>query len=198
MDRSQLKAMSREQIRGKIGILFVIALIMSGITAVINGLLPDYTVQNQSAEGYNLTIDFFALPVAILVTSAFTLSNARIYLGITGQDTCNRGYLLRIQGLRICRARHAFTDGLHVSLDAPLHSSRYYQKHLLLYGTVHTCGEQRHVGKRCNQRVEENNERSQNGLLHSFLKLPWLDTSRHTDTRYTLHLAYSLYEHDDG
>ena len=83
MDRSQLKAMSREQIRGKIGILFVIALIMSGITAVINGLLPDYTVPNQSAEGYNLTIDFFALPVAILVTSAFTLSNARIYLGIT-------------------------------------------------------------------------------------------------------------------
>ena len=66
MNRAELKAKAKEQIKGKIGILFLIMLIIGAITGVASGVIP--------VVG--------ALAVAI-VSPAFMLSLVRIYLGLT-------------------------------------------------------------------------------------------------------------------
>lgn len=74
MDRVQLKKQAKEQIRGKIGILFIITLIIaliSGAAGFILGLIP------------------FVGPLvaSIIITPAFALSLARIYINIVaGKD----------------------------------------------------------------------------------------------------------------
>lgn len=69
MNRQQLKAAAKEQIKGKIGILFVITLIIaviSGLAGLVLGMIP------------------FVGPIAstIIVTPAFALSIVRVYLNI--------------------------------------------------------------------------------------------------------------------
>ena len=69
MDRAKLKEKAKQQIKGKIGILFVIALIMAVVTAVANfilGLIP--VVGN--------------LVATIIVTPAFALSLVRVYMTV--------------------------------------------------------------------------------------------------------------------
>ena len=66
MDRVALKTAAKAQIKGKIGILFVITLIIaviSGVAALIGNLIP------------------FVGPLAviIIVTPAFALSISRVY-----------------------------------------------------------------------------------------------------------------------
>ena len=70
MNRAELKAKAKEQIKGKIGILFLITLIIGAITGVVSGFIP--------VVG--------AIAVAV-VTPAFSLSLIRVYLGLTaGKD----------------------------------------------------------------------------------------------------------------
>ena len=40
MNRAELKAKAKEQIKGKIGILFLITLIIGAITGVVSGFIP--------------------------------------------------------------------------------------------------------------------------------------------------------------
>ena len=61
--RAELKAMAKEQIRGKIGILFVIMLIVGCISAVADTLV-----------------------VGLFITPAFTLSIIRVYQGIANGE----------------------------------------------------------------------------------------------------------------
>lgn len=68
MDRITLKSQAKEQIKGKIGILFVISLIIGLIEGVI-GLLN--------------FLPGVGIVVTIIVTPAFALSLSRIYLGLT-------------------------------------------------------------------------------------------------------------------
>lgn len=69
MDRSELKSKARQQIKGKIGILFVITLIISLISAVASSILA--------------FIPFGGLISTIIITPAFTLSLLRVYLNLT-------------------------------------------------------------------------------------------------------------------
>ena len=69
MNRAELKAAARVQISGKIGILFVISLIIFGITFV--------------AELLGAIITGASLLVSIIVAPAFSLSMAKIYLSVT-------------------------------------------------------------------------------------------------------------------
>lgn len=67
MDRAELKAKAKEQIKGKIGILFVITLIIavvSGLATWILGLIP--------VVG--------SIAAAVIVTPAFSLSLIRVYM----------------------------------------------------------------------------------------------------------------------
>lgn len=69
MNRAELKMAAKQQIKGKIGILFVITLVIaviSGIASVILGLIP--------VVG--------SLAASIIVTPAFALSVVRIYLNV--------------------------------------------------------------------------------------------------------------------
>ena len=70
MNRAELKAMAKEQIRGKIGILFVVTLLMaifSGIAVAVLSLIP--------VVG--------PIVAVVIVTPAFSLSMVRIYLALT-------------------------------------------------------------------------------------------------------------------
>ena len=69
MNRAELKAAARVQISGKIGILFVISLIVFGITFV--------------AELFGAFIPGVSLAVSVIVTPAFALSMAMVYLNVT-------------------------------------------------------------------------------------------------------------------
>lgn len=66
MNRKQLKQEAKAQIRGKIGILFVINLIILGIT-MVSGIIP--------------------LVGWIIITPAFSLSSTMIYLNLRRGDT---------------------------------------------------------------------------------------------------------------
>lgn len=66
MDRAQLKAMAKEQIKGKIGILFLITLIIGAISSVA-GLILRFSPLG-------------SLVVSIIITPAFALSICRVYL----------------------------------------------------------------------------------------------------------------------
>ena len=69
MNRAELKMAAKQQIKGKIGILFVITLVIaviSGIASVILGLIP--------VVG--------SLAATVIVTPAFALSVVRIYLNV--------------------------------------------------------------------------------------------------------------------
>ena len=68
MNRAELKAAAKEQIKGKIGILFVITLIISLISGVAGALL-------------NL-IPGGGLVASIIITPAFTLSIIRVYISL--------------------------------------------------------------------------------------------------------------------
>ena len=71
MDRVQLKKQAKEQIRGKIGILFVITLIIALISFAAMFILS--------------FIPFVgSLAASIIVTPAFALSLARIYINVVG------------------------------------------------------------------------------------------------------------------
>lgn len=66
--RAELKAMAKEQIRGNIGALFVITLIIGGISflaGLILGMIP-----------------MGSLIVSLIITPAFSLSTLRIYLAL--------------------------------------------------------------------------------------------------------------------
>ncbi len=69
MNRAELKAAAKSQIKGKIGILFVITLIIGAISALAGYLLS--------------LIPFGGLVAAIIITPAFTLSMVRVYLNLT-------------------------------------------------------------------------------------------------------------------
>ncbi len=69
MDRKQLKAAAKGQIKGKIGMLFLISLIIalvSGVASLILGLIPIVG----------------SLLGTIIVTPAFALSTVRVYLNV--------------------------------------------------------------------------------------------------------------------
>ena len=68
MNRVELKSLAKEQIKGKIGILFVIALIIgliSGAAGAILSIIPGGSVV-----------------ASIIITPAFTLSLVRVYLNV--------------------------------------------------------------------------------------------------------------------
>ena len=70
MNRAELKAKAKAQIKGKIGILFLITLIMAAVSAAATfllGLIP-YVGE---------------LIAAIVVTPAFALSTFQIFLSVT-------------------------------------------------------------------------------------------------------------------
>ena len=66
MNRAELKSKAKEQIKGKIGILFLITLIIGGLSAIIGGLLSLIPVVGSIA--------------AAIITPAFSLSLIRVYL----------------------------------------------------------------------------------------------------------------------
>lgn len=73
MNRTELKTMAKAQIKGKIGILFVITLIIaaiSGLAGLILSLIP-----------------MGGLIATIIITPAFALSVVRIYLNLTTSAT---------------------------------------------------------------------------------------------------------------
>ena len=74
MNRQQLKAAAKEQIRGKIGILFLITLIIAAISAVAGGVLGMVPYLGPVAA-------------AIVVTPAFALSIVRVYLNVVAGGT---------------------------------------------------------------------------------------------------------------
>lgn len=75
-----IKAFARERIRGKIGNLFVISLIIGLITGALSFLCPEfkYTVGN-----ITYTVDFLSFFVSIFVSAPFAYSMAKIYIGVT-------------------------------------------------------------------------------------------------------------------
>ena len=73
MDRKQLKAQAKEQIKGKIGVLIAVTLIIGAITAAASFLA-------------NL-IPGVGLAVSVIVTPAFALSTIRIYLMVVRGGT---------------------------------------------------------------------------------------------------------------
>lgn len=74
MNRAELKANAKAQIKGKIGILFVITLIIGLISGAATGLLSLIPVVG-------------SLAASIIVTPAFTLSTIRIYMNLFGGKT---------------------------------------------------------------------------------------------------------------
>lgn len=76
MNRAELKASAKSQIKGKIGILFVISLIIGAITGVANLL--------------NF-IPGVGIIVTLIVTPAFALSLIRIYLNVTSGNKPSAG-----------------------------------------------------------------------------------------------------------
>lgn len=77
MNRAELKAAAKSQISGKIGILFVITLIIgaiSGVAGFVLGMIP----------GGNLI-------ASIIITPAFTLSMVRVYLNVMKGNTPEAG-----------------------------------------------------------------------------------------------------------
>ena len=69
MDRAYLKETAKEQIKGKIGMLFVIALIIGALSALAAAVLS--------------LIPAGGLVASIIITPAFALSIVRIYLNVT-------------------------------------------------------------------------------------------------------------------
>jgi uncharacterized membrane protein len=84
VDRGLLKARARDKISGKIGVLFVISLVIGLISGAFEILAPSYkyTVDNTVYQ-----ISYLAPLIAILVTAPFTYAMSRIYLGITNGYT---------------------------------------------------------------------------------------------------------------
>lgn len=70
MNRAELKAKAKAQIKGKIGILFLITLIMSAVSAAAAFLLGKIPVVGE-------------LIATIVVTPAFALSTVQIFLSVT-------------------------------------------------------------------------------------------------------------------
>ena len=73
MNRAELKANAKVQIKGKIGILFLITVIIGAISAVagfVLGLIPGGS-----------------LVASIIVTPAFALSMVRVYMNVVGGGT---------------------------------------------------------------------------------------------------------------
>lgn len=68
MNRAELKAAAKEQIKGKVGILFVILLIIGLISGVAGALLS--------------IIPGGSLVASIIIVPAFTLSMARVFLSV--------------------------------------------------------------------------------------------------------------------
>ena len=78
MNRIELKSQAKQQIKGKIGILFVIWLIIaviSGIASLVLSLIPFVG----------------SIANAIIVTPAFALSIVRVYLNITSNAMPSAG-----------------------------------------------------------------------------------------------------------
>ena len=69
MNRTELKAAAKQQIKGKIGILFVITLIIGAISGLANLILS--------------FVPMVGLVATVIITPAFALSIARIYLSLT-------------------------------------------------------------------------------------------------------------------
>lgn len=77
MNRAELKSMAKQQIKGKIGILFVITLIigvLSALAGVVLNLIPGG-----------------GLVASIIVTPAFSLSLIRVYLDVVAGGTPKAG-----------------------------------------------------------------------------------------------------------
>ena len=70
MNRSELKANAKAQIKGKIGILFLISLLISVISGIANLVLA--------------LIPGGSIVASIIITPAFTLSVVRVYLMLLG------------------------------------------------------------------------------------------------------------------
>lgn len=70
MDRATLKAMAKQQIKGKIGILFVIALIVAVLSGLATTVLSAVPIVGPIAA-------------VVIVTPAFALSLIRVYLNLT-------------------------------------------------------------------------------------------------------------------
>ena len=70
MDRAQLKQLSKQQIKGKIGVLFLVTIIVAAISGLAGLILSFIPVVGPIVS-------------TIIVTPAFTLSISRIYIGIT-------------------------------------------------------------------------------------------------------------------
>ena len=78
MYRAELKSMAKQQIQGKIGILFVITLIigvLSALAGVVLGLIPGG-----------------GLVASIIITPAFALSLIRVYLDVIAGGTPQAGH----------------------------------------------------------------------------------------------------------
>ena len=74
MNRKELKSKAKAQIKGKIGLLFVITLIIGVISGLATGILSLIPVVGSIAA-------------AIIITPAFTLSTVRIYLMLLDDKT---------------------------------------------------------------------------------------------------------------
>lgn len=77
MNRAELKANAKAQIKGKIGILFLITLIIAGISGIagsVLGLIPGGS-----------------LATSIIVTPAFALSTVRVYMNVVNGGTPEAG-----------------------------------------------------------------------------------------------------------
>ncbi len=79
MNRKELKANARAQIKGKIGILFAVTLLIGLISAVVELFLS--------------LIPFGGIIGSIVVTPAFALSTVRIYLMVVRGKTPEVGYI---------------------------------------------------------------------------------------------------------
>ena len=77
MNRAELKAAAKSQIKGKIGILFLIALIISLISGLAGALLS--------------AIPGGGVVVSVIITPAFALSMIRVYLSLTKGSTPTAG-----------------------------------------------------------------------------------------------------------
>ena len=73
MNRAELKAKAKAQIKGKIGILFLISLIISAISGVAGTILS--------------YIPAGSIIATVIITPAFTLSLARVYLMVIRDET---------------------------------------------------------------------------------------------------------------
>ncbi len=76
MDRVEMKALAKEQIKGHIGVLFLITLIVAAVSAVV-GLIPKVG----------------SLVMGLVVTPAFSIATVTIYLKLTQYMTPEVGEL---------------------------------------------------------------------------------------------------------